>query len=253
MYIKTPGAKMLYLIRRRLETSRDELVMHWFKNHMPAVIRGQEEAASAMRRHARKYIATLFDTPLAYGNREISQSGASDLQWDGMAQLWWDEPLTRPTRPHGEPPVDSFQERAMPYVPWATQEYVVLDGSEHLSAQPLSLNDPYPMTRSGFCRASFLVAAKPGTDFKAFFEHWLEGHVANVKSVMLQVGGFRYVVSHSLEPELEPFAGLAELYFQSARGLADYFETIENDGMEQWVDGKRTLIFRGSTEMVGIP
>ena len=83
--------------------------------------------------------------------------------------------------------------------------------------------------------------------------HWLEGHVANVKSVMLQAGGFRYVVSHSLEPELEPFAGLAELYFQSARGLADYFETIENDGMEQWVDGKRTLIFRGSTEMVGIP
>ena len=31
----TPGAKMLYLIKRKPTTSREELVAHWFANHMP--------------------------------------------------------------------------------------------------------------------------------------------------------------------------------------------------------------------------
>ena len=35
---QTPGAKMMYLIRRKPATSREELVAHWFANHMPAVI-----------------------------------------------------------------------------------------------------------------------------------------------------------------------------------------------------------------------
>ncbi|GIT39533.1 MAG: hypothetical protein Ct9H300mP8_07290 [Gammaproteobacteria bacterium] len=44
-YQKTPGAKMIYLIRRKPDTSREELVMHWFANHMPLVIGSQKEAA----------------------------------------------------------------------------------------------------------------------------------------------------------------------------------------------------------------
>ena len=31
---RTPGAKMMYLIKRKPETSREELVAHWFANHM---------------------------------------------------------------------------------------------------------------------------------------------------------------------------------------------------------------------------
>ena len=34
--VATPGAKMMYLIKRRATTSREELVAHWFKNHMPS-------------------------------------------------------------------------------------------------------------------------------------------------------------------------------------------------------------------------
>ena len=34
----TDGAKMMFLIRRKPETSREELLVHWFKNHMPEVI-----------------------------------------------------------------------------------------------------------------------------------------------------------------------------------------------------------------------
>ncbi len=52
---------MLYLIKRRTTTSREELVAHWFANHMPAVIQGQKDQAARGRLHARRYIATLYD------------------------------------------------------------------------------------------------------------------------------------------------------------------------------------------------
>ncbi|MEE8353405.1 MAG: EthD domain-containing protein [Dehalococcoidales bacterium] len=238
----TQGVKMLFLIKRKPTTSREELVMHWFKNHMPAVIKGQQDAKAAGRPHAWRYIATLFDA-----DRE------GQHPWDGMAQLWWDKPLRRPDVPHGSTPADTFQEKALPYLPWATTEYVVIDGSEHLSAKPLTLNEPYPSSRSGFLRISFLVRAKPGTDYETFFAHWLNVHVPNVKNTMDWAGGFRYVVSHSMEPTEVPYAGLAELYFHDPSGWDRYRELIKPDGMEEWVDPAGMQVLRGTTEMIGIP
>ena len=242
MVDQTPGAKMLYLIKRKPSTSREELVAHWFANHMPAVIQSQKDGAARGRRHATKYFATLFDA-----------DAQGEHPWDGVAQLWWPRPLPRPKTGFGAEPRDTFQQKAMPYFPWATREYVVLDGSEHLSTEPLTLNPPYPMTRSGFLKVSFLVAAKPDTDYHAFFKHWLDVHVPNVKATMETVGGFRYVVSHSMEPDDEPYAGMAELYFHDLNGWAAYHRTIKRDGMERWVDGERMQVLRAHTEMVGIP
>ena len=238
----TPGAKMLYLIKRKATTSREELVAHWFANHMPAVIASQQDQATRGRRHARRYIATLYDA-----NRD------GEHPWDGMAQLWWDEPLRMPKVAHGTTPTDTFQQKAEPYVPWASTEYVVIDGSEHLAVEPLTLNAPFPCTRSGFFKMSFLVKAKPGTDFASFFAHWLNVHVPNVKSVMNEVGGFRYVVSHSIDPEAEPYAGLAELYFHDQGGWTGYGEVIKPDGMEEWIDPDGMQVLRATTEMIGIP
>ena len=238
----TQGVKMLFLIKRKPTTSREELVMHWFKNHMPAVIRGQQDAKAAGRPHAWRYIATLFDA-----------DSEGQHPWDGMAQLWWDKPLRRPDVPHGSTPADTFQEKALPYLPWATTEYVVIDGSEHLPAEPLTLNEPYPSSRSGFLRISFLVKAKPSTDYEAFFAHWLNVHVPNVKNIMDWVGGFRYVVSHSMEPTEVPYAGLAELYFHDPSGWDRYRELIKPDGMEEWVDPAGMQVLPGTTEMIGSP
>ena len=143
-----------------------------------------------------------------------------------MAQLWWVRPLPKPAEPHGTEPTDSFQQKAEPYLPWATREYQVIDGVEHLDSTPLTLNAPYPTTRSGFFKVSFFVKAKPGTDFDAFFDHWLSVHAANVRGVMEQVGGFRYLISHSLAPAEDPWAGLAELYFHDPSGWDAYRKTI---------------------------
>lgn len=238
--VATEGAKMLYLIKRKPDVSREELVVNWFANHMPAVIDGQLAQKDKGRLHAWRYIATLFDA-----------DPQGQHVWDGIAQLWWDRALPRPDQAFGDPPQDTFQEKALPYVPWATREYVVMDGE--LPLRPNTLNRPYPTTRSGFFKVTFLVGTKPDTNFETFFAHWLDTHVPNVTQTMQAVGGFRYVVSHSLEPDREPYAGMAELYFPDASGWRDYKSQIKPDGMEQWATNEGTVVLRSVTEMVGIP
>ena len=239
---RTPGAKMMYLIKRKPETSREELVAHWFANHMPGVIQSQKDGAERGRPHARRYLATLYDA-----------NSSGEHPWDGVAQLWWPRPLPKPKTGFGAQPRDTFQQKAEPYMPWATTEYVVIDGSEHLDTAPLTLNAPYPMTRSGFHKVTYLVAARPDTDYDEFFAHWLNIHVPNVKATMEAVGGFRYVVSHSIDPINEPYAGMAELYYHDPKDSVRWRETIEADGMEKWIDSTRMLILSARTEMVGIP
>jgi hypothetical protein len=238
----TPGAKMMYLIKRRPTTSREELVAHWFANHMPLVIQSQHDQAARGKAHARRYIATLF-----------GPNPQGEHPWDGIAQLWWDKPLPRPREPHGAQPADTFQQKVEPYLPWATTEYVVMDPSDRLAVEPLTLNAPFPCTRSGFRKVNFLVKAKSGTDFDLFYDHWLRVHVPNVASTMDAVGGFGYVVSHSIDPQVEPYAGLAELYFDDDGGWTRYQAAIQPDGMQEWVDRDGTLVLPANTEMIGLP
>ena len=238
----TPGAKMLYLIKRRNGTTREELLMHWFANHMPRVIKSQHDAASAGRPHARRYIATLFDA-----------NASGEHPWDGVAQLWWGQALPKSKPPTGTTPQDSFQQKAEPYVGWATKEYVVINGSQHLPVEPLTLNPPFPCTRSGFFKMTYLAKAKPAMAFDQLFDHWLNVHVPNVTDVMRRVGGLRYVVSHSIDPQNEPYAGMAELYFPDESGWTRYRDTIQPDGMARWIDASVTLALGARTEMIGIP
>ncbi|HEY5644535.1 MAG TPA: EthD domain-containing protein [Pseudomonadales bacterium] len=233
---QTPGAKMMYLIRRRQGVSREELIAHWFANHMPGVIRFQEMQASAGKTAARRYIATLFDA---------DQQGG----WDGVAQLWFDQALPAPKEPHGKTPTDSFQERAEPYSPWATSEYVVIDGD--LPVRPLILNPPFPTTRSGFYKVTSLVTAKPGADHQALCALWLEHHAPIAARTIEKHGGFRYVLSLSQSPTAAPYAGMAEIYFQEEASWRACAAELTPDGMEDFIEGA-TIVSAG-TEMVGIP
>jgi hypothetical protein len=236
----TPGAKMMYLIKRKPTTSREELVAHWFANHMPLVIERQKKSAAAGKPHATRYIATLFQ-PNSKGEHE----------WDGVAQLYYARAFPKPKAPFGHPPADSFQERAEPYWPWATTEYVVMDGE--LSKAPLTLNAPFPTTRSGFYKATFLVTPLANVDFDALFTHWLTVHAPNVTEVMRRVGGFRYVVSHGMTPQDERYAGMAELYFPNSAAWARFGQELKGDGMDRYIDLSKLVMFGSDTEMVGIP
>ena len=235
---KSKSAKMQFLIKRRQTATREELIAHWFANHMPDVIAQNTAEAITGRPQASRYIATLFDP--RPGNPHL---------WDGVAQLWFPKPLPRPKVAHGEIPKDTFQEKVEPYIPWATHEYVVMEGD--LPLDPPTLNPPFPCTRSGFFKVTFLVCLKDGSNSSELFNHWLDVHIPNVRKTMEAVGGFRYVVGHSQEPAAEPYAGMAELYFPSASNWSKYKDLIQPDGMERWVG--EVLRFESGTEMVGIP
>ena len=235
----TSGAKMQYLIKRKPTTSREELIAHWFANHMPGVIARMGENRDADRPYATHYTATLFDP-----------EDGTPQAWDGVAQLWYAEAQPIPEQASAVEPYDTFQEKVEPYWPWATREFVAIDGA--LPLEPLTLNAPFPCTRSGIHKRTSLVAAKPGTDIEAMFTHWLDIHLPNVQRTMKAVGGFRYVVSLSLDMATAPYAGMAELYFANPAGADAFWEAYEVDGFEQYIDGAATRRFQSGTEMVGI-
>ena len=119
----TDGARMVYLIKRKTETTREELIAHWFANHMPGVIARNDRNRASGAAYAYHYVATLFD-PVPEQN----------LEWDGMAQLWYSAPLPRPSQASAVEPYDTFQEKVEPYWPWATREYVIIGWWANASA-----------------------------------------------------------------------------------------------------------------------
>lgn len=241
----TPGAKMMFMIRRRADTTRDEMIAHWYKNHMPGVLQAQKEAEAAGRKPARKYLVTLF-------NSERGEQKPRPT-YDGMAQLWFDRPLRKPNGPMFTEPRDTFDQKVEPFVPWATTEYVMMDGAEDLPIVPLTLNEPFPTTRNALFKVTFLVKANKGVDWDDFFRVWLDDHAPNVVETMRKVDGLRYVVSHSIDPDDEPYAGMAELYFRDASGWARYFEEIKPDAFRPQVDTAESNWFGADTELIGIP
>lgn len=230
--IPTPGVKMMFLIKRRTGTSREELIAYWFAHHMPGTIK-------AMRGIGTGYIGTVYDD--------------NEYAWDGVAQMFMDKPLKTPNGGHGRKPADSFHEHVQPYFGWSTREYVVLDGSSQLPVHPLSLNAPFPTTRSGFFKVTYLMKARPQIDHQALYDHWLKVHSLNVSETMGKVEGFRYVVGHSLDPDNAPYAGMAELYFPDQLAWNIYQENIQDDGMGQYISDDGTLILEAQTEFVAIP
>ena len=238
---KNPLIRMNYLIRRRQNVSREELLVHWFANHMPAVIKRQADLKKKGKEHAHKYLATVFEKV----DQQIGEN------WDGMAQLWWNKELPTPDEPHGTYPVDTFQEVAEPYSPWATQEYLVIDGNH--AFRELTLNDAFPTTSSEFFKATFLVSAKKGIDYDQLFQHWLGAHAANAKSVLEKTGGFRYVIGHSTQPKTSKYVGMAELYFSRPDQFLDFNKSLEPDGMEKWIDAEKMSVLVSTTKMIGIP
>ncbi len=236
--VETPGAKMQYLIKRHPSTSREELIAHWYANHMPGVI-ARNESYSDESKRATRYVASVFD-----------HEDAAAHGWDGVAQLWYNAPLPHPKQASGVEPYDTFQQRVEPYWPWATREWVFVDGA--LPLDPLTLNAPFPCTRSGFLKQVSLVAARPGVDVQHMFDHWLHAHGPNVQETMTKVGGFRYAVSLSTDLEHAPYAGMAELYFPDRTAQAAFWDILKPDGFQEFSDPERTVRFRCGTEMVGI-
>ena len=93
---------------------------------------------------------------------------------------------------------------------------------------------------------------KDQRDHETFTDYWLNDHAPRVANRQQEAGALRYVVSISQESD-ELYAGMSELYFESAATARKYFSVREQDELESWLNQDRTLVMTSQTEMIGIP
>ena len=55
-------AKMVYLIKRKPNTTREELVVHWYANHMPGVIERNKRNQIEGKQYAKRYTVSIFNS-----------------------------------------------------------------------------------------------------------------------------------------------------------------------------------------------
>ena len=234
----TRFTKMLFLIRRRPHTTRDALIVQWFKNHMPAVIAAQSAAKAKGFNHATRYWATLF--------QETDGS-----PWDGVAQLWFQAPMPYPEEPFGTRPSDSFQEQAEPYHAWETEETVLFD---HLPiAQGLTLNEPYPTTRTSMHRITLLIPAESGSIDLPTLNHWLRQDIGPIQDQAEAVGCLRFAVSLSTQPNRDPYLGVIEFYFTGATEWPAFSAQLRDPLLQALLTSASTERYFSDTEFIGIP
>jgi len=225
------GVKMIFPVKRKPVVSREEFIAYWFAHHMPVTI-------DAMGDRGWGYIGTVFDP------------AEEDQQWDGIAQMFLDESLPNPPAGFGAKPVDSFHERAVqPYYGWATREIVVISGSDELPVRPLTLNAPFPTSRSGFFKVVTFVPMVQSADNEALQSDWLNRRAGRIAHAMQQVNGFRYVVSLGVELEVGAYLGMEELYFHNQASWHRFQEIAPADGVAS--DGVQQYF--AATEFIAIP
>lgn len=74
--------KLVFCLRRRPEMSREEFQRYWYEKHAPLV----RSHAETLR--IRRYVQThTLDSP---ANAAMRASRGGPVEYDGVAELWWD-------------------------------------------------------------------------------------------------------------------------------------------------------------------
>lgn len=213
--------KIMYPLRRRDEVTHDDLVTCWRDVHMPGVV------AHIRPEH---YTVTLFQDP--------GQRVAPEERYDGMAQLWFDDPERgRQMQGRSTPAVvanDGFADLVVsPAVRLDCTEHVIVDGARE---------------EAGFKMVA-LVSARPGVDLDRLRHHWLDVHAPNVASNLVASGGLRYVVNIADQGRSDkPYAGAAELWYRDKAAWKAH--AVSDDGFNGLA---RAVFLFAAEELIGIP
>lgn len=187
--------KMAFFVKRGPEVSHEQLCDHWLNVHAPGV-----------RRHmgADHYSVTHFK----------QRAGTA---YDGLAELWYADGATGRAVHKEQPPEvagDGFVSLSGPFVRLDCTEHVILDG---------------PRT-DGAIKMVYPVGFRPGVDHDDALAYWLDVHAPLVKASMAATtGGLRYVVNHQHDSHRGPYAGYAELWFDSVDAIRAQAEILEPD------------------------
>ncbi len=131
---------------------------------------------------------------------------------------------------------DGFLDRVQtPYTTLECEEHVIVEGPRPEEALKLTA----------------LVRAKASVDRQDLYQHWLDVHAPNVARVLRSTaGGLRYALSFATQGPDEPeFAGMAELWYESAGASRAHAEKLKDDGFGRYTDGATMLVGR---EIIGV-
>lgn len=192
--------KLLAVVKRRDEMSRDDLLRHWEHIHAPGV---------AERVQPNRYTLTFFERRLDGG----------ESPYDGMASLWFDslEHWQRASAPRPDAPSDGFADFLVADETFflLTSEIVVVDGTVTAESE----------------KTTFFVQRKESVTEADHFQHWRDQHIPNVREALKRnPGGLRYVVSQADLGQPGRYSGLAELYWQDADARTAFLPGVQDDG-----------------------
>jgi hypothetical protein len=187
--------KMAFFVKRAADVGHDDLCRHWLEAHAPGV-----------RDHmgAQHYSVTHFKQ-------------RPDTAYDGLAELWYADPAVG-RAVHKDPPPqvagDGFVALTGPFVRLDCTEHVILDG-------------PRP---EGGIKMVYPVALAEGVDHDEARAYWLDVHAPLVKASMEATdGAHRYVVSQQNDPARGPYAGFAELWYDSLDAIREQGRILQPD------------------------
>ena len=203
-------------MKRAPGVSHEQLCDHWLNRHAPGV-----------RDHmgAEHYSITHFKQ-------------RADTAFDGLAELWYADDAWGPAI-HKNPPAAVANDGFIPL----TGDFVRLDSTEHVI-----VDGPRPQ---GALKMVFAVGFRDGVDHDEARAYWLDVHAPLVAaSVEATEGAHRYVVTQQNDSHRGPYAGLAELWYDSLDAIRQQAAVLVPDEFGQFAVTHGPLL---GTEYLIIP
>jgi uncharacterized protein (TIGR02118 family) len=212
--------RLVFLLRRKPEFSREEFQSYWLGTHGPLV------AGFADALNLRRYVQNhTLDSPLNQAMNR-ARGGAMEAEYDGVAELWWDS-------------AEALDEATASAAGMEAGAALLADESRFIDLpnSPLHLAWEYPQVNP----AGENLLAAPGSDLlKLYFplrqqpdlteeqarEYWHVQHGPLVRSHALAMGIRRYLQVHRAPLRFEeglrasrgtvtpPYLGHAELWIE---------------------------------------
>ncbi|ODT87956.1 EthD domain-containing protein [Phenylobacterium sp. SCN 70-31] len=218
--------KLVYVIARRPELSREAFSEYWRDRHGPLVAKHAD--ALCMRKYVQSH---LVDHPANEGMRAVR---GMRTPADGITEVWWDsleDFRAAYATPEGAAAGAELAADEARFIDFAgstvflTKEHEIFDRTGGAGPGPDAL------------KVTYLLARRRDLTQAACHETWLKDHGPLVRSFAEPLHMARYVQSHTIAPPLNEG-------FRVARGFAPPLDGIT----EVWMNSAADLEAGGATE-----
>lgn len=218
--------KLVYVITRREDLSREAFNDYWLHRHGPLVA----EQAQALR--LRKYVQShLIDHPANEGMRAVRGMLAPV---DGVTEVWWDSLADLEAAyatPQGATSGAILAEDEAKFIDFSKSQVFLTE--EHLIFDHTKGRGPGPEA----VKVTYLLNRKAGMSQAECHRTWLQDHGPLVASLAEPLLMAKYVQSHTIAPEANARSQAARNYLPPLDGIT-----------EVWIESLADLERSGATE-----